>query len=99
MSSGEVKRAKLSRGAENRDWSSEPNTGRRPHPRRLPSQLAKWKAEAEEREKQNSKKSKDLMVGTGRFPPQRRRPVAGDPVNCRRARLRRAPLAGQIRAP
>jgi hypothetical protein len=33
----------------------------------ITSQLAKWKAEAEERKKQNSQKSKNLMVGTGRF--------------------------------
>jgi hypothetical protein len=33
----------------------------------ITSQLAKWKAEAELRGNQISKKSKNLMVGTGRF--------------------------------
>jgi hypothetical protein len=33
----------------------------------ITSQLAKWKTKAEEREKQNSKKTKKKMVGTGRF--------------------------------
>jgi integrase len=33
----------------------------------ITSHLARWKAEAEEREKQNSQKSNNLMVGTGRF--------------------------------
>jgi hypothetical protein len=33
------------------------------------------------------------MVGTGRLTPQRRKPVAGDPDELPKARLRLAPLA------